>query len=245
MFPLKLLLIFVFLHLNPSLGASYHCITENYARGKACILSELHLTKDDYVIEPISEYSDAVITIDLEGTVPVLSPHICETFPRLESWVSKNVSLEEIPSNTFNRCSNLKYLDLQHNPITKLHQNSFKGLVKLEKFWMSDGNVQVFDVNLSDLQELYKLSLVDMNIESFVPQSVKGLKKLGELDLRRNNLEDFDVEGILKELTNLQWISLDHNKFKCDRIKEIIRELKAKRVTYLIASTNDASCDVE
>lgn len=228
----KILLTLLFILYNfvaASYGVKYKCEIFNY--GERCDIEGLNLTRDSYEIEVDWNYLDHITTIVLHGTVPILSAtKICEALPNLERFFAEKVSLEEIEENSFQRCSNLKYLSLDDNKFIKLERNAFQGLSKLETLFIKNGNIIVIDLDLTHLEQLSVLGLRQLNITILPAEVLREQNHLKELYLYSNNLFDLDIERVLTYLPNLQIIHLADNNFKCNRLMEILDLLNNKNI---------------
>lgn len=119
--------------------------------------------------------------------VPVLPSDVCDTFPKLQSFNGASVSLEEILPYAFKNCSELKYLNLENNPIQKLPETTFVGLSKLTHLYISDvGLVEISERLFHDLGVLKVLSLTSSKIESLPAKVFEGLVNLKTLVIYSN-----------------------------------------------------------
>lgn len=212
---------------STSFATKYQCEVVNYT----CELSELHLARDNYVIEPEAKNLTAITKFDLfDSTVEILSKEICKSLPNLQSFFVPTQFIEEIEDRAFEHCTKLENLVLSGNSIGNINRTTFKGLQNLKKLYLSRNDIPIFDVDLSDSKQLRVLSVVSANISTFVVDSLREQINLKELYLDSNNLFDVDIESILRFCPHLKIIHLLHNKFKCSRYIEILSILNEKRV---------------
>lgn len=197
--------------------------------GTYCEMANLRLPRNDSEIElPQNSW---ITKITLERSIPILScKSMCKSLPNLEEIIAKGVYMTEIAENAFEGCEYVKKLDLRENRFARLGVDTFKGLTHLETLWISGGNIPVFNVDLTDLQELKYLALINLKIGSFPADIVRELTNLESLEIHSNNLFDLDVERMIIYMPNMNLIRFNDNNLKCSRVAEIRTLLAPKKV---------------
>ncbi|XP_063697718.1 leucine-rich repeat-containing protein 15-like [Culicoides brevitarsis] len=219
-------LVFILLSISTVLAEKHQCFVPVPYK---CVIFA-NATRENYQIEPQAVNSSDITNLDLNGTLPILGPEICENLPNLRIIFASYLGVEEIAENTFKSCKNLYRIDLDWNNITKLSENAFTGLENLEKLYISGGNLQELKLNLSSLINLEQLGLRNLNLTEIDPEIFKNLKNLKELYLYANRLFDLDLEKILNYLPNLKKINIVDNNFKCDRVKKLVELCEKYRI---------------
>ncbi|XP_077998558.1 uncharacterized protein LOC144451555 [Glandiceps talaboti] len=99
--------------------------------------------------------------------------------------------MDYFPWKMFSHLSNLEYLKIKDNHITKIPKNVFANLT----------NLKHLDLSINGIASIEK-------------SSWNGLTKLHTLDLHNNALDRID-SSMFSELTKLSYLYLDKNKYEC------------------------------
>ncbi|KAJ8915740.1 hypothetical protein NQ315_004552 [Exocentrus adspersus] len=160
--------------------------------------------------------------------------HIPRAVSQLKSlkylYLSSN-SLSEIPDGAFeNFCHSLKALSLSGNHLTRIPSETLQNCSKISHFNIAFN--EIYDINendfsnwgnnritslksqiFADLRELKELSLSFNPLRVIDADAFVGLEGLESLEISFGlDREDLPYE-IFKPLTNLKWLSIDHNNF--------------------------------
>ena len=117
-----------------------------------------------------------------------------------------NNFLSEIPDNAFSKLLNLLALNLSHNGISTLHNNSLTALHKLRHLDLSYNKLHAFmDSPYQDLALLLTLNLSENNLRSIKRNTFVGLENLQALDMSGNLITDIGASTFfhLKSLLRL------------------------------------------
>lgn len=230
---MRLLKIFLLLFCVFSLtfASKYYC----QMNGSKCIMTGVNVTRENYSEEPTG-HDTLRLTRQFylqNSNVPILSKELCKAMPFLFYFNATSQSIEEIEDGAFERCTYLATIDLSKNKLTKLHQNTFKGLRNLGDLYLSGNNSPIGDLDLSTnkLLEILDLKNFDMSSVSVV-EMLSEKKKLQVLRLSSNNLHDIDIEGILEHCPKLKEIDLSHNKLQCERQEKNRSILTEKNIEF-------------
>ncbi|PSN54357.1 hypothetical protein C0J52_14102 [Blattella germanica] len=129
----------------------------------------------------------------------------------------RNCSIRNVIQNAFDVVPNMVHLDLSHNYISRLQEETFNHSRKLEYLDLSFNILQKLDgllfenlVNLRYLNISFnKLDILD-NTETF-----KSQRQLSDLSIAGNMLKTLKKD-VLKPLTALKTLDLRNNPFICD-----------------------------
>jgi Leucine-rich repeat (LRR) protein len=163
-----------------------------------------------------------------------------ESFKGLKNLTQLDLSeneLKEINEETFEDTCNLIELDLSYNELIdiRLGLNNESGLQQLKCLSLRGNNLEKFEINLRNLEELNlgsnepltrlrpgafknlrnfkRLYLCDCSLKVVDAKAFEGLLGLEHLDLANNFLEDIGV-GTFKNLSNLKRLDLDRCSLK-------------------------------
>jgi hypothetical protein len=118
------------------------------------------------------------------SVIPV--PSTRKSFPKLKQiWLSKN-QIRWLPTNWFDRFSQIEVLDLSRNKITTI-PNSISHLTNLQKLYLDHNNIENVPESIGHLSKLVNLSFSQNRIKA-LPESIGNLKDLKFLSLGENKL---------------------------------------------------------
>lgn len=164
--------------------------------------------------------------------LPKLETRVCQVFSNLEKYTIGLVDLEEIDSEAFIDCAKLLELNIFANKIHHLSESLLSNNLKLKTFYISSNFVEEIPLNLfKGLINLRRVQLPGQNFSRISAEVFKDTSHLQILDLSRNHLMDLDVENLVRYTSELSYIWLRDNDFKCNRLREIISMLKNKGIT--------------
>ncbi|KAL8905738.1 MAG: hypothetical protein Q9207_002452 [Kuettlingeria erythrocarpa] len=203
-------------------------------------------------VEPYEPYWDHIRHLDLRKRNLATLHHLDEFCGHIEhldvsnneldqlhgapSWIrhlnARNNSLSNITSWAHLR--NLQYLDVSGNRIQTLH--GFQSLVHLRELKATDNQIESLE-GILELDGLIKLTLRRNCIKSVDPRT-RNLNRLTELDLRQNDLREFDLS---KHLPVLERLDLSHNGLECLTISERMASLQELKLARNQLETLDVS----
>ncbi|KAG9269648.1 leucine-rich repeat-containing protein 38 [Astyanax mexicanus] len=123
-----------------------------------------------------------------------------------------------IPSDFLVLHSDLVYLDLRNNSLTRLEPGTFLGTSSRLVYLDLGGNnlTEISSGTFGESRSLIKLRLGNNPYLSMVGEDAfSGLTSLRELELERSNLSKLDVK-VLSQLPSLRVIRLEGNPWLCD-----------------------------
>ena len=123
-------------------------------------------------------------------------------------------SIGVLLEDTFVELRHLEKLDISHNRLVSLPPGLFSTNVKLKELQLANNSIGTIDLyafeNLTDLQVL-NLSGNSLDENWIKPGIFDGLRNLILLDLSSNHISKVDAK-LFVELASLQVLSLDHNQ---------------------------------
>ncbi|KAK4884725.1 hypothetical protein RN001_000996 [Aquatica leii] len=161
-----------------------------------------------------------------------------------------NNEITAIENGTF---ANLRYLEelrLSSNKITKLHSNSFKGLLNLNFLYLQNNRIQEIPMGMfGDVQRLTLLDLSQNFLMSLNGNTFSGLLTLQILNLSHNNLQDLKnsylfpliqlrdlditniriheiyIKDLLETHFRMRSLTLNDNFWTCKQLMQIYKEM--------------------
>lgn len=136
--------------------------------------------------------------------------------------------------------NNISDLNLSHNKITNLEEETFKSLIHLTVLNLAHCGLHTLNADIFiPLQVLQSLDLSYNRIVNLDLKIFKGLQRLAQLNLNGNRLSDINVE----DLTNsIKLIEISNNDWKCTRLKVIIDILNRRNAIRFHEPCNKMSC---
>lgn len=198
-----------------------------------CFLRDLQLTTRNYRFIPWSENITAVRNVVIErSTIPILSSDICDTFENLQYLNFYPSDIEVIKPGALKKCVNLRFLSLASQKIAHLDKDTFAGLVNLESLYLAGNRLsQLHDDLFVDLKAMTNVHLYVNRLTEFSTALVQKTRRLQHLLLYSNEIFDLEMSGLLDDLPALQSFSFDDNNLRCDRLPEVLAELKERNIT--------------
>ncbi|CAL8401638.1 unnamed protein product [Arctogadus glacialis] len=148
----------------------------------------------------------------------------------LESISFYDNKLIRIPQLALQKVPNLKFLDLNKNPVHKLQEGDFRNMLRLKELGINNMMelVSVDRYALDNLPELTKLEATNNPKLSYVDgMAFRDLPSLESLMLNNNALSAL-YQRTAEALPNLREISLHSNPLRCDCV---IQWMSANRTT--------------
>uniref|UniRef100_UPI003AAB514D leucine-rich repeat-containing G-protein coupled receptor 5-like n=1 Tax=Centroberyx gerrardi TaxID=166262 RepID=UPI003AAB514D len=169
----------------------------------------------------ITEFPDLTGTKSLESLtitgarITSLPSSVCEQLPNLQLLDLSYNQIQTLPS--FSGCESIQKIDLHHNEIEELEENTFHGLLSLRS-----------------------LDLSWNRLSSVEPDSFSGLPALAKLDLSSNQLSSLPLIG-LHSLTHLR---LAGNTQLMELIpREILPRVRVMELPYAFQCCAFVSCE--
>lgn len=201
-----------------------------------CKLRHLHHNKTHFQFN--SFYGDRTTILRVfNSTLPKLGRYgLCHnTYPNpitnnVEEIDLSDVQLEEMTSDAFQDCYRLKILILRFNKIETLEE-VFNNNRELEKLDLTNNLIKkVRDDTFVELTKLKELLLSNNYLIQFSPNLMENCVNLEVLRLDSNDLFDLDTQKIFEYAPRLKKLALNNNQLRCDRVKELQRNLVGKVV---------------
>lgn len=174
------------------------------------------------------------------SSISILTSSFCQSLPGTEIFKLRSVSLQKVNNDALFFCKNLSNFDVMGNHLRYLDKNTFRYNTQLEYLFLSTNNLRCVHVNLFKglfiLKELYLSynKLRFLNAETF-----QGLKELRLLSLHSNQLLDFDILDVTRNIPKLTTIHVKYNEFKCSLLGKILKVLSERGIKYDKTLTND------
>jgi hypothetical protein len=205
----------------------YECqLYESSAVEYSCRLENVNLNEAHPYFEPSFTVSASFVKkIQIQGKMHTLTSDLCDKFPNIEQYFAVKLNLEQIHSNAFQGCHQLKEVHLFENKLTTLPQDLFKNNTKLLYLYLGANNFTNFDEKFFEfIPALYTLHLGENQLQKFPFENMPILHNLRELQIGENKLDDLDVEAVLKYCPKLKAIIFNKNNImeqKYDEIKNL------------------------
>ncbi|NXF11509.1 LRC40 protein, partial [Smithornis capensis] len=162
---------------------------------------------------------------DAVGSTPVATVNfsknqLAEVPPRIvelkDSVCDVNLGFNKIPSVSLELCRlhRLTHLDLRNNILTSLPKE-MEALTKLQIINLAFNRFKVFPSVLYQLPALETILLSNNQVGSVDPEQLRGMDRLGTLDLQNNDL--LQVPPELGNCENLRSLLLEGNPFRVPR----------------------------
>ncbi|XP_072291453.1 leucine-rich repeat neuronal protein 3-like [Eucyclogobius newberryi] len=126
--------------------------------------------------------------------------------------------LTRVPCAALNKAKNLKFLDLNKNPIERIQRGDFMDMVHLKELGINSMPelISIDSFALNNLPELTKIEATNNPKLSYIhPKAFNKLPKLETLMLNSNALSALHRSNI-ESLPNLREVSLHSNPIRCD-----------------------------
>lgn len=137
----------------------------------------------------LTEFPDLAGTKSLESLtitgakISSLPPSVCEQLPNLELLDLSYNQLQTLP--VFSGCDNIQKIDLHHNEIQELEENTFHGLMSLRSLDLSWNKLS--SLKPHSFSALPALTSLDLSSNEIVSLPLTGLNSLTHLHLSGNN----------------------------------------------------------
>lgn len=203
----------------------------------ACVFKNIHLNKTHPHFQAIGDRpNDQIINIDFGGDngarIKVFTNDVCDAFPNLATIWANTLGIEEIQSNAFASCKNLKKLYFQENNLTEFDSDLLKGNQKLEELNFRENNLKAFDMTV--LNNTPNLEILDLHRNLLTEFDVKSspiLQSMVAVFIEGNSISDIDEHIIIEKYPNLKKIFLMPNKFSESRLNELEEFFHSKSIT--------------
>lgn len=154
---------------------------------RTCEVDQI-INSEDYVIASPFNATVQQFYIYDEDEVIFLPRNINEKFPNLQQFYVAYTGLTDVRPYYFKNMSNLSFLALSFNKISRIESSAFKDLVSLKNLWLHENMIQTLDEKLfNSMTGLEKIWLFNNRIEFLGPTTFKIPNgKLSYVDLEEN-----------------------------------------------------------
>lgn len=129
----------------------------------------------------------------------------------------------------------VEILDLSHNDIGPLSQDTFQNLYNLRNLYIHHTQLQITDSYVFlGLVNLTELDLSFNHLESVPSNAFMNLKSIELLKLDGNSLTELDVDHFPDRVFA---VSLFHNNWQCDYLEKIFDKLREHNQVHVPAMT--------
>lgn len=132
-----------------------------------------------------------------------------------------NNKISKIHENAFDNLQQLEEIDLSENEITAINTNWFKGCVNLKIIGLDENKITVIPYmafQYLNPELLVNIAIASNEINKIEAGAFANLKKIGKLQLRRNQIEE--IPNMFEDLHEAKKLGLNRNYIKC--IPEVI-----------------------
>lgn len=169
-------------------------------------------------------------SLDVENTTETLTDSFCIQHPELKTLTITSGILVEIEENALKNCKDLVTFNANNNEISGIISfRTFLFNTKLESIWLADN--QITSIENGTFNHLKELNIIDLSrnfLKMFSSSLIFGLKKLRILSLYSNKIIELDVQAIIDNASNLEYLYFNDNSINCTRVSEI-KQILQKR----------------
>lgn len=185
---------------------SYNC---NSSFQSWCYLSEIKQVSSmkHFKVVPHQNTSEIKGVLFVDSVIEVLTEDVCDALPYIVEFSAVSIGLTAVDENTFNKCANLRNIQLDNNKLTEIDVNLFKYSLKLEEIYIRSNMLQKISITTE-------------------------LPALRKVEIWNNSLSDIDVDTLLQKCPNLKWFHFDDNKIPCRLVNKIVLPLEVKSINY-------------
>lgn len=214
-------------------AVSVRCDIDDYYN-TTCTFNSLQLTRSNYRFTPLADdYDVREVRIIPPSRVPTVGPDICASFRNLKVFrLEPNIGAEELARNAFEGCQYVSELQMtEQRSIEEVTREMLAPMRWLQYINWTHSDIQELPQDVfSDLPEMWWLTWRQGKLRSFPASLVSAFQKMNILDVESNELTDLDVEGILAQTPNLEYVWFDDNPIKCSRVQQIKQALRARQM---------------
>ena len=202
----------------------------------SCVCDGLVYTCNDNDINALPYVPYHVRKLNMSGSSFKNNILLTQHHPLLAQLILSYCSIAVINQMTFKNLKNLLYLDLSYNLIESLYENTFSGLLRLEKINL-EGNHLLRSIEPNtfvSLQGVKELQLIGTNLDKIQYGSFNGFEKLEILNISGNGLTTIDnnvFEGL--SLIDLDISSNNIVEFPLDLFSGLEQMSKMKTDNYI------------
>lgn len=228
----KLFILIIFTAFS-NLYAALHICYSSYRELNTCTFKNLHYNKTHFAFDVIILNNSFRVDF-LNSSIPKLGSNaICKSSyifmddNNVQELDLANTKIEEVHSDAFVSCVDLKVLILRNNEIEMLEDGVLNRNRNLEKIDLTNNLIkelrsQVF----ADLDKLKQLLLGGNHLKIFAPALIRTISNLEVLRLDSNDLFDLNVEKIYEYAPKLKLVAFNNNQIRCGRVKDIMGTFK-------------------
>lgn len=206
----------------------YRCIN-----GLSCFFEEIHVDEQTNLILNYDETNYALDCVGFaNSTLNELPSNLFNKYRAVNSLFASSVGITALPSNTFQNASKMLDINLSNNKLKSLEAKVFTPCKNLRKLVISHNDLEELDMdsfdNLNDLEELD----LSNNLLTTIPHKALGqLKRLKSLNLGNNSV--IVKYGMFPD--SLITLDLSYNKLENFTLKSII---SLENLKYLFLNGN-------
>nr|QYZ87000.1 toll-like receptor 13 [Aquarana catesbeiana] len=161
---------------------------------------------------------------------------LCLKHPRIQTLYLHYNNYSTFQINTFQNCSELKFLDISYNQFVHVPASAFDHLTALEQLTLAGNKLSVLSSGFSQMANLERLNLSFNHLTEVYLNDTKSFSKLKNLDLSGNKMSVFHSSS--PEIWSLDYLDLGHN-YLLDISESFGSNLR--NLHYLILRTNKLS----
>lgn len=214
-----------------------------------CIFFKVLLNKADldYSLKAVNG-NDQVQKVEFDKSrISIFSSSLCTSFPHVWDLRLWFMELELIQPEAFEKCTDLKILNLHENNLVHLAEDTFKAQHMLENVVISNNQLQWISTKhfAGSADTLRELVLYSNKLKIFIVDTETTMLALQTINLRDNQIISLDVDAIKKRLYVVKIIDATQNPIWCMQSlhKSIIRDTSCYNSTdfpsLMINRTNE------
>ncbi|KAM5171960.1 uncharacterized protein ACMZJ9_004790 [Mantella aurantiaca] len=134
---------------------------------------------------------------------------ICLKHPQIKTIYLQYNNYNKFQRNTFQNCSNLKFLDISNNQFVLVPPSSFDHLTSLEQLTLASNKLSVLPSDLSQIASLERLDLSYNHLTEVYLNDTNSFSNLKNLDLSGNKIIVFHSSSSV--IWSLEYFNLGQN----------------------------------
>ena len=219
----------------------FNCYAKNYFSLKPYSPQFIQLTRINFLTDEninieLSDTNLSISFLNLFGGFKDIKEFI-NRFGLLKYLNLKHNGINQIENDTFNTFKNLMSLNLENNELTTLNKNIFIGLDCLKILKIEKNKItSIEDNTFEHLNSLIELDLKGNSLTNITQFMFNGLQRLEKLLLSNNQIDEIEDDAFIT-LDSLKELYLDGNKLKIIKNRQFT--MRQSSLYYLDLKSNE------